>query len=411
VRKFILLFINPAKSWIPDASGKTKLTAISLFLVGAVLLINALHSPTGPYPLLYLSIEIYLILVLAYTFGTVLPALLATFFHIEDFPLAPGGKLGKAFDFLLMLFLAYGVSTVTVRGIQYILQVQPGSGFYTIFNLIEPCYFLYLICSMSTTVFNIGLKKSSIAVVPFVFTFLIFYFEITAVHSWAIARSGGNYYAEISAVEFLLLFTLALAPALILAVTQLKKRGIREMKEDEAFHVVPEPEEMIPGEAFEQAMMMIKLGKRDKAMEYLNASAKTKAPRTELFLERAKIYYSLKKHEEAAADLEAYLEAKPKGVSEEPHLFLIECYKELGEWENVLDVSEELLEKYESNLRALYYNLLSKYKLGESVSAEETMTRLDDTWKDIPKFRRKDEKKWYEKIRQLLTQPPSGNKK
>ncbi len=392
--------MHPSKSFVNDLGKNGRLFLAAAFFAASIFWSIMLNGSVGPHPFEFMSNGAYMILTFLYLVGTIFPAILATFFHIEEFPVGPGGKLTKAVNYLILFVLSYTMSYTVFGFIRYITSISAGDKLYTVLNVLQPAYFLLLFCSFSMGIFNIRLRKTFIAVVPFIFTYLIFYFEIYIVHK--AFTKGYVYYKTAKPVEILLLAVLALIPLLVFLLRQLGGSGIDRLVNEAEFHKVPEPDEIAPGEAFEQAMLMLNLGKKEKALEYLDKSLEMASPRSQMFLERGKLYIELEKYEKAAVDLEAYLERKKVGISEEPYLLLMQAYAEMGEDDNVLDVSEELLDKFPTNMQGLYYNIMALDKLGELKSQKEKLSKVKEMWKEIPDYLKKTEKTWYEKILKIL---------
>jgi len=404
--RFLLFFIRPAKSGINEAHWVFKLVFTLALLASAFLILNEINSPFGPYPFLFIETGRYLLLLLVFLAGTALPLIWLTFSHIEDFPLAPGGMLSKALNTAFIFLASWAISNCVVRGAQYLLLDSPISNYGPVFSVLELAYFFYLLISAATTIFNLKMKKAFLSAVPFILSYILLPMEITLVRSW-FAQSKDNPFERVTLLGYLLLLFFALIPLALVIIANFSKRSGRSLATSEKFSrpliKTDQPEQM-----YQQSLTLLNMGKRKQALKLLDDVISKSNYKPDVLFQRGKLLLEMKNPEGAARDFETYLDVKKRNISAEPYILLIESYKTLGEWENVIEVSSEFLGKFPTHMQGWFFKAEALRKSGENKAAVSTLKEMLESWSDVPSYRHSTEKEWLEKGKNLLQElsPP-----
>jgi tetratricopeptide (TPR) repeat protein len=369
-------------------------------MAAALVILYQINNPFGPYPFLFIETGRYLILLLIFLIGTALPLIWLTFSHIEDFPLAPGGMLSKVLNTAFIFFAGWAISNCIVRGLQYLLLNSPISNYGPVFSVLELSYFFYLLNSAATTIFNIKMKKALLSAVPFILFFILFPLEITLVRSW-FAQSRENPFERATPLGYLLLVFFALIPLLLVIISNLSRRSGRSLATSEKFSR-PLIETDQPEQMYQQSLTLLNMGKRKQALKLLDDVISKSDYKPDVLFQRGKLLLEMKNPEGAARDFETYLDVKKRKISAEPYIFLIDSYRTLGEWENVIEVSNEFLGKFPTHMQGWFFKAEAFKKYGDDKAAVSTLKEMLESWKDVPVYRHSAEKEWLDKGKNLL---------
>jgi tetratricopeptide (TPR) repeat protein len=377
-----------------------KLIFTLLLMAAALVILYQINNPFGPYPFLFIETGRYLVLLLVFLLGTALPLIWLTFSHIEDFPLAPGGMLSKVLNTAFIFFAGWAISNCIVRGIQYLLLNSPISNYGPVFSVLELSYFFYLLNSAATKIFNIKMKKALLSAVPFILSFILFPLEITLVRSW-FAQSRENPFERATPTGYLLLVFFALVPLSLVIISNLSRRSGRSLATSEKFSK-PLIETDQPEQMYQQSLTLLNMGKRKQALKLLDDVISKSNYKPDVLFQRGKLLLEMKNPEGAARDFETYLDVKKRNISDEPYIFLIESYRTLGEWENVIEVSNEFLGKFPTHMQGWFFKAEAFKKYGDDKAAVSTLKEMLGCWKDVPVYRHSAEKEWLDKGKNLL---------
>jgi tetratricopeptide (TPR) repeat protein len=398
--RFLLFFVKPSKSGINEAHWSLKLVFTLILICAAVYLLYEINYPFGPYPFFFIDTKAYLLLNMIFLIGTALPLVWATYAHIEDFPLAPGGRMSKAVNTAFSFFAAWGIATCVVRGIQFIL-IDTSVGRYTpMFVILEAGYFFYLLNSSAITVFNLKMKKALLSAIPCIAFYLLLPLEITLVRSWVV-RSVENPFEKTTPLGYLLLIFLALIPLMLIIIANVLKSGGRSIATSEKFSR-PIMDTDQPEQMYQQSLTLINMGKKKQALKLLDDVIAKANYKPDVLFQRARLLLEMKDPEGAARDMENYLEVKKRNVSVEPYILLIESYRALEEWDNVIDVTNELLDKFPTHMQGWFFKAEALKKSGEENKAVLTLKEMQERWGDVPRYRHPLEREWLEKGKNML---------
>jgi tetratricopeptide (TPR) repeat protein len=211
-----------------------------------------------------------------------------------------------------------------------------------------------------------------------------------------------NYYFKwLTATEYVLLIFLAILPLMLVFFTYNLKKSTGSLGLEERFKEIADPKTASPEEAYKHALALIDLGKQNKALELLNSVIGSGKFKSDALLQRGKLLFELKNYEEAASDLETYLESKPRTLSEQPFLVLIESYRALEEWENVLEVVNDMHRKFSTNMQSWYSKTEAYIKLKDKDSATKAVDEMMEKWNEVPSYMQPQEKEWMQKGKKL----------
>lgn len=407
--RFFLFFIKPSKSGINEANWYWKLVFTLLLVCAAVYFLYSIYYPFGPYPYFFIETKSYLLLQLIFLIGTALPLVWATYAHIEDFPLAPGGRMSKAGNTAFNFFASWGAAACIVRGIQYLLIDTAVGKYPSVFVLLEAGYFFYLLNSSTVTVFNLKIKKASLSLIPFVIFYLLLPLEVALVRSWVV-RSVDNPFERATPLGYLLLVAFALIPLIIIIVSNVLKSGGRSLATSEKFSR-PIMDTDQPEQMYQQSLTLINMGKKKQALKLLDDVIAKGNYKPDVLFQRARLLLEEKDPEGAARDMENYLEVKKRNVSVEPYILLIESYRDLEEWDNVIDVANEFLYKFPSHMQGWFFKAEALKKSGDENKAVLALKEMQEKWADVPRYRYPLEREWLEKGKNMLQELNTPRKK
>jgi tetratricopeptide (TPR) repeat protein len=153
---------------------------------------------------------------------------------------------------------------------------------------------------------------------------------------------------------------------------------------------------------YQQSLTLLNMGKRKQALKLLDDVISKSDYKPDVLFQRGKLLLEMKNPEGAARDFETYLDVKKRNISDEPYIFLIESYRTLGEWENVIEVSNEFLGKFPTHMQGWFFKAEAFKKYGDDKAAVSTLKEMLGCWKDVPVYRHSAEKEWLDKGKNLL---------
>jgi tetratricopeptide (TPR) repeat protein len=235
---------------------------------------------------------------------------------------------------------------------------------------------------------------------------LFFYFDIVIVRK---IFKVSFFFSKFSLGENVLIIILYFIPLAIFMFAT-TKGGVTRLAQENQFFNVDSPKNDTPEAAYRAALGYIDTGRLQDALKYLNISIKENNTILDAYLQRADINLSLGNYEEAAEDAETYIDTKVRGLDEKPYLILINAYASLKEWDNVFDVSKELLVKFPSNIQGIYYSAYSLKEQQETEKAIEVLSNIENVWEGLPEYLQKTERPFYKRAVKLLDELKSQEK-
>jgi len=335
MKQLLLIFINPSKSGIGKASVIVKFGFAFVTLISSYIVLNVFYSAPSITFIPRIGVLTFFSLNLFFLVGSLFPVTLSTLFLIEDYPLSSGGKVNKSINFLCLLIISYSISSILIHLVRLILGNLAGGKWDGIFSMLQLIYFVILLCGSSTSIFNIRMKKSFIITIPFVFIFLLFYLEIVLVRSFFNKVPAQYLFVfKLKPVEYFVLIVLLCIPLALLIIKAFKGEGSSRLVQQHRFYQSTSFEDLTSEDAYNEAFDMIQQGSFEEALKRLDKALDQGNVKTDAYMKRAEVLLKLKRYEDAAADVETYLESKTKTVSVEPYSMLIDCYASLenSEW-------------------------------------------------------------------------------
>lgn len=398
--RFLLFFIRPSKSSINEVHWVLRLVFALLLVCASLYFLFKINYPFGPYPYFFIETKAYVLLYLVYLAGTALPLVWVTYAHIEEFPLAPGGKISKAANTAFNFFASWGIASCFARGIQFLLMDTSIGKYSPLFMILEAGYFFYLLNSSAVTVFNFKIKKAFLSAIPCIIFYLLLPLEITVVRS-AVVSSVENPFEKISLIAYIALIFTSVIPLLLVIILSVRKSGGKSLATSEKFSK-PVMETDQPEQMYQQSLVLINMGRKKQALKLLDSVVSKSNYKPDALFQRGKLLLELKNPEGAARDMESYLSVKKRNISAEPYIVLIDSYRALDEWDNVIDVSNEFLEHFPTHMQGWFFRAEAYKKSGNESKAVSVLKEMQDKWNDVPRYRHPLEREWYEKGKNML---------
>lgn len=180
--------------------------------------------------------------------------------------------------------------------------------------------------------------------------------------------------------------------------------GMKERRRMKQLLIKVQAGEALPYEYFELGEIQFKLGRYQEAVSNLKESLKQAPNNDEARYYLGLAYEQLGQYQDAGMQLESLVIKDMKFKFGEAMLALARCYRGAGEEKAAIDAFRKVLKQ--SNFAEARYNLADLLiGQGEKEEARQVLKTLirEAAIGDIPKFQRRNERKWARKAKNLLS--------